>query len=84
MFLNNNLYNQFLNDKINYNIENIEKTLNVEPIPEKHKTYIRIDNSRLTFENIKESYQKQLTNNLTVILITFKTSSTKAIYFIKE
>lgn len=84
MFLNNYLYNKFLNDKINYNIENIEKTLKAEPTPEKHKTFIKFNVGRLTFETIKENYQKQLTSNLTAILITFKTSDTKAIYFIKK
>ena len=84
MFLNNYLYNQFLNDKINYNIENIEKTLNDEPTPEKHKTFIKFNVGRLTFETIKESYQKQLTNNLKAILITFKGTETKAMYLIKE
>lgn len=85
MFLNNKkIYDQFLNDKINYNIENIEKTLNAEPTPEKHKTFIKFNVGRLTFETIKESYQKQLTNNLKAILITFKDTETKALYLIKE
>lgn len=84
MFLNNYLYDQFLNDKINYNIENIEKTLNDESTPDVHKTFIKFNVGRLTFETIKKSYQKQLTNNLKAILITFKNSDAKAIYFIKE
>ena len=82
MFINNNTFNKFLNDTIQYHQETILQALKEDKtIIQRFKTFIRYNNSRLDVDSIKDAFVKILDNNVTVLLINFKTSY-KAIYFI--
>lgn len=82
MFINNNTYNKFLNDTIQYHQETILQALQAKKnVIEKHTTYIRYGNGRLDADSIKDAFFKTLDNNIIVLLIVFKTSC-RAVYFI--